>query len=215
MTDRRGASAEQDGGRQLLAWAAGVGLLVAGWSLYLTPHEWATLFPRDLPVYQAAIDAFSAGADPYNPAQGRHAHGLFFTAPPFVWELYKLAAHSALKPIFATVLLTADAVSVVVLPLVLSRLLSGPGLGRIALGTGFFFTAFAGAGFFTALVINNGTPLYALIAVALIPGVTKTAGGRFTPPWCWRRRSSPSTPPSGWSLCSPTACAAASGARAP
>ena len=33
--------------------------------------------------------------------------------------------------------------------------------------------AFAGSGFFTALVINNGTPLYALIAVALIPAVTR------------------------------------------
>ena len=171
MTDRRDLGA--DGGPQILAWAAGIGLLVVGWSLYLTPHEWATLFPRDLPVYQAAIDAFSTGGDPYRPAQAHHAHGLFFTAPPFVWELYKLAAHSVLKPIFATVLLTADAVSVVVLPLVLSWLLLGRGLGRIVLGTGFFFIGFAGAGFFTAMVINNGTPLYALIAVALIPAMAK------------------------------------------
>jgi hypothetical protein len=71
------------------------------------------------------------------------------------------------------VLLAADAISVVALPVILSRLLLGPGTALAALGLGFFFTAFAGSGFFTALVINNGTPLYALIALALIPAATQ------------------------------------------
>ncbi len=156
---------------RLAAWAVGLGLLLVGASLFLTPHDWATLYPRDLKVYQAAIDAFAAGADPYQ--SGRGAHGLFFTAPPLVWQLYKLAAHSGLKPIVGTVLVAADAVSIVVLPVVLSRLLLGPGLARTALGAGFFFTAFAGSGFFTAMVINNGTPLYALIAIGLVPATTR------------------------------------------
>jgi hypothetical protein len=103
----------------------------------------------------------------------RHAHGLPFIAPPFVWLLYKLAAHSPLRPIFGSVLMIADAVSVAVLPVILSRLLLGAGTARTALGAGFFFTAFLGAGVFTALVVNNGTPLYALIALGLIPAVTQ------------------------------------------
>jgi hypothetical protein len=161
------------GGSQLTAWAAAIGLFVAGAWLFATPHDWSTLFPRDLKVYQAAIDAFAAGGDPYRPMQARHAHGLFFTSPPFVWLLYKLVAHSGLRPVFRSVLLAADAISVVALPVILSRLLLGPGSGRAALGVGFFFTAFAGSGFFTALVINNGTPLYALIVLGLIPAVTQ------------------------------------------
>ncbi|HEX4196779.1 MAG TPA: hypothetical protein VHZ26_04995 [Caulobacteraceae bacterium] len=156
---------------QLAAWIVGIGLLLVGVHLFLTPHDWASLYPRDLKVYQAAIDAFAAGEDPYQ--QARHAHGLIFTGPPFVWELYRLLAHSGLKADFASVLLAADALSVVALPVILSRLLLGPGLARIALGAGFYFVAFDGSGFFTALVINNGTPLYALIAVGLIPAVAR------------------------------------------
>lgn len=139
--------------------------------LFLTPHDWASLYPRDLKVYQAAIDAFAAGEDPYQ--QARHAHGLIFTGPPFVWALYRLVAHSGLAASFGALLLTANAISIVALPLILSRLLLGPGLARIALGAGFFFIAFDGSGVFTALVINNGTPLYALIALGLIPAMTR------------------------------------------
>ena len=80
---------------------------------------------------------------------------------------------SGLRTLIGPILLAADAISVAVIPLVLGRLLLGPGLARAALAIGFFFTAFAGSGFFTALVINNGTPLYALIALALIPAVTR------------------------------------------
>ena len=43
----------------------------------------------------------------------------------------------------------------------------------MALGWSFFFTAFAGAGFFAAMATNNGTPLYAMITVALVPAVTR------------------------------------------
>jgi hypothetical protein len=156
-----------------MTWAAALGLFLVGAWLFVTPHDRSTLFLRDLKVYQAAIDAFAAGADPYRPALARRAHGLFFTSPPFVWLLYKLAAHSGLKPFFGSILLTADVISVVALPVILSRLFLGTGPARAALGAGFFFTAFAGAGFFTALVINNGTPLYALIAVGLVPAVTR------------------------------------------
>ncbi|HZC16722.1 MAG TPA: hypothetical protein VE309_08170 [Caulobacteraceae bacterium] len=145
--------------------------MLVGVHLFLTPHDWASLFPRDLKVYQAAIDAFAAGEDPYQ--QARHAHGLIFTAPPFVWELYRLAAHSGLAADLGSVLLAANAISVLALPVILSRLLLGPGLARIALGAGFFFIAFDGSGFFTALVINNGTPLYALIAAGLIPAAAR------------------------------------------
>jgi hypothetical protein len=165
-------------GSRLAAWAAGFGLLVVGAHLFLTPHDWSTLYLRDLKVYQSAVDAFAAGGDPYPPAQARRAHGLFFTSPPFVWLLFKLVAHSPLRPVFGPLLLAADAISVVAIPVVLSRLLLGPSAARAALGVGFFFTAFAGAGFFTALVINNGTPLYALIAAALIPAMSR---GR----WLW------------------------------
>ena len=155
----------------MAAWIAGLGLLIVGVHIFLTPHDWASLFPRDLKVYQAAIDAFAAGEDPYQ--QARHAHGLIFTAPPFVWGLYRLAAHSGLAADLGMVLLAANAVAIVALPLILSRLLLGPGLARVALGAGFFFIAFDGSGVFTALVINNGTPLYALIALGLIPAVTR------------------------------------------
>jgi hypothetical protein len=157
----------------LAAWAVGLGLLVLGVHLFLTPHDWASLYGRDLKVYQAAMDAIAAGADPYASAQGRHVHGLVFTSPPFVLWLFKLIAQSGLKPFFAPTLLALDAVSVVVLPVVLGRLLLGPGLARAVLALGFFFTAFDGSGVFTALVINNGTPLYALIALALIPALTR------------------------------------------
>ncbi|HEX7761227.1 MAG TPA: hypothetical protein VF459_17095 [Caulobacteraceae bacterium] len=160
-------------GPQLAAWAAGLGLLLVGAWLFLTPHAWATLYQRDLPAYQGAIDAFAAGHDPYQPAQVRHAHGLPFIAPPFVWLLYKLAAHSPLRPMFGSVLMTVDIVSVVALPVILSRLFLGPGAGRTVLGAGFFFTAFLGSGVFTALVVNNGTPLYALIALGLIDAVRR------------------------------------------
>jgi hypothetical protein len=173
LANRGRTEPERPAGPQLMAWAAAVGLFGVGVALFLTPHDWATLFQRDLKVYQAAIDAFAGGGDPYRPAQTGHARGLFFTAPPFVWLLFKTAAHSALKPVFGSVLLAADAISITALPVILSRLFLGPGVGRIALGAAFFFTAFDGAGFFTGLVINNGTPLYALIAVALVPAVTR------------------------------------------
>ena len=160
-------------GSQWTAWAAGLGLLAAGAWLFLTPHDWATLYERDLPAYQSAIRAFAAGHDPYQAAEVRRAQGLPFIAPPFVWLLYKWAAHSPLKSAFGWILAIAGDVSVAALPIILSRLFLGPGPGRIALGAGFFFTAFFGAGFFTALVMNNGTPLYALIAAGLIPAVTR------------------------------------------
>lgn len=163
---------------QFAAWVAAVGLIAVGVHLFATPHDWASLFLRDLKVYQAAVDAFAAGDDPYQPAQARHAYGLFFTSPPFVWLLYKLVAHSGLRPIIGSVLLAADAVSVVAIPVILGRLLLGPGAARMALAVGFFFTAFAGSGVFTALVINNGTPLYALIALALIPAMSRDR-------WLW------------------------------
>ena len=158
---------------QLAAWAVGLGLLVLGVHLFLTPHDWASLYGRDLKVYQTAMDAIAAGADPYPAAHGRGIHGLVFTSPPFVLWLFKLIAQAGLRPWFATALLAADAISVVVIALVFSRLLLGPGLARMALAIGFLFTAFDGSGFFTALVINNGTPLYALIALALIPAMTR------------------------------------------
>jgi hypothetical protein len=150
-----------------------IGLLLAGAWLYFTAHDWTTLYLRDLKVYQSAIDAFAAGGDPYQPAKGSHTDGLFFTSPPFVWLLYKLAAHGAIRPVFGTLLLAANAVSIVTLPVLLSRLSLGPGPARTALGAAFFLTAFAGAGFFTALVINNGTPLYALIALGLYIAMTR------------------------------------------
>ena len=165
-------------GLQLAAWTAGLGLLVAAGWLFLTPHAWSTLYERDLPAYQRAIDVFAAGGDPYQPSQVRHAHGLPFIAPPFVWFLYRLAAHTPLRAMFSALLMGADVISIVALPAILSRLLLGPGLGRIALGAGFYFTAFLGAGVFSGLVVNNGTPLYALIAFGLIPAVTR---GR----WLW------------------------------
>ena len=172
-------TAPSDGaGLQLVAWAAAFGLLAAGAGFYFTAHDWTTLYLRDLRVYQSAIDAFAAGDDPYQATSARHAQGLFFTSPPFVWLLYKLAAHSVLRPIFGPLLLGANAAAIVATPVLLSRLLLGPGAGRTALGAAFFFTAFAGAGFFTALVINNGTPLYALIAWGLYIAVTRER-------WLW------------------------------
>jgi hypothetical protein len=169
---RSGAPTER-AGPQLAAWAAGLGLLIVGAWLFLTPHAWATLYERDLPAYQTAIDSFAAGHDPYQPAQVRHAHGLPFIAPPFVWLLYRMAAHSPLKAVFGPLLMAADVASIVLIPAILSRLLLGPGVGRMVLGAGFFFTAFYGSGIFTGLVVNNGTPLYALIALGLIPAVTR------------------------------------------
>ena len=160
-------------GPQLAAWAAGIGLFFVGFSLFCTPHDWTSLYGRDLKVYQTAIDAFALGGDPYQAGQGRHAYGFFFTAPPFVWWLYRMAAHSGFAASFGSMLVAADVISVVALPVILGRLFFGPGLGRIVLGAGVFFSAFAGAGFFTFLVMNNGTPLYALIALGLIPAVAR------------------------------------------
>ena len=108
----------------------------------------------------------------------RQSHGLPFIAPPFVWGLYRLAAHTPLMPVFGVWLMIADVLSIVAIPLILSRLFLGAGLARTALGAGFYFAAFLGAGVFTALVANNGTPLYALIALGLIPAVRR---GR----WLW------------------------------
>ena len=79
---------------RLAPWIVGVALLVVADRLFLNPHAVASLYERDLPAYQGAVDAFAAGRDPYQPAQVRHAHGLPFIAPPFVWWLYRLAAHS-------------------------------------------------------------------------------------------------------------------------
>jgi hypothetical protein len=174
----RAAAAKDSPAAEIAAWLAAIALFALGAHLFATPHDWASLYLRDLRVYQAAVDAFAAGADPYQPAQAHHAYGLFFTSPPFVWLLYKLVAHSGLRPIIGPLLLAADAASVVAIPVILSRLLLGPGAARAALGAGFFFTAFAGSGFFTALVINNGTPLYALIALALIPAMSRDR-------WLW------------------------------
>ncbi|MBS0412688.1 MAG: DUF2029 domain-containing protein [Proteobacteria bacterium] len=163
----------------LALWVAGIGLLVAAERLFLTPHAIAGLYERDLPAYTGALDAFAAGRDPYLPAQVRHAHGLPFIAPPFVWMLYRLAAHSPLRPAFGDILMIADFVSVAVIPAVLGRLLLGPGAGRIVLAAGVFFAAFLGAGVFSALVANNGTVLYALIALALAPAVRAGRWGPF------------------------------------
>lgn len=163
---------------QAAAWIAGIGLFWVAAHLFATPHDWASLGSRDLKVYQAAVDAFAVGDDPYQPAQARHAFGLFFTAPPFVWLIYKAIAHSGLRPMIGPLLLAADAVSVAAIPLALGRLLLGPGAARGALAVGFFFAAFAGSGFFTLMVVNNGTPLYALIAAALIPAVRRDR-------WLW------------------------------
>ena len=174
----RAAAAKDSPAAEIAAWLAAIALFALGAHLFATPHDWASLYLRDLRVYQAAVDAFAAGADPYQPAQAHHAYGLLFTSPPFVWRLYKLVAHSGLRPIIGPLLLAADAASVVAIPVILSRLLLGPGAARAALGAGFFFTAFAGSGFFTALVINNGTPLYALIALALIPAMSRDR-------WLW------------------------------
>jgi hypothetical protein len=146
---------------------------VVGYGLFCTPQDWASLYGRDLKVYQSAIDAFAAGGDPYQAGQAKHAYGFFFTGPPFVWMLYRAAAHNGLASSFSAILTAADLISVVALPVVLGRLFFGPGLGRIVLGAGVFATAFAGGGYFTALVMNNGTPLYALIALGLIPAVTR------------------------------------------
>jgi hypothetical protein len=171
---RRGAGAA-GGGSQLAAWIVGLGLLaVSGW-LFLTPHALASLYERDLPAYKSAIDTFAKGGDPY---AVKGPHGLPFLGPPFVWWVYKLAAHSPIRPMFGTLLMVADAVSVVAIPTILSRLFLGAGAGRMVLGAGFFFAAFLGAGVFTALVVNNGTPLYALIAAGLIPAVAR---GRWWP----------------------------------
>jgi len=182
MTDREtaapAADAPRDGaGSQMIMLAVGLALLWVSWRLFLTPHAVATLYERDLPAYQGAIDAFAAGHDPYQPAQVRHAHGLPFIAPPFVWMLYRLAAHSPVRAVFGDMLMIADFIACAAIPAILSRLLLGPGAARIVLGAGFFFAAFLGSGVFTVLVANNGTVLYALIALGLIPAVGQ---GRWT-----------------------------------
>jgi hypothetical protein len=162
---------------RLAPWIVGVALLVVADRLFLNPHAVASLYERDLPAYQGAVDAFAAGRDPYQPAQVRHAHGLPFIAPPFVWWLYRMAAHSPLRAGFGDLLMIADFVSIAAIPAVLGRLLLGPGWGRIALAAGFYFAAFLGSGVFTGLVANNGTVLYALIALGLVPAVSR---GRWT-----------------------------------
>ena len=160
-------------GSQAAAWIVGIGLFVVGCWLFCTPQDWASLYGRDLKVYQAAIDTFVVGGDPYQAGQGKHAYGFFFTGPPFVWMLYRAAAHSGLAATFSTMLVAVDVISVVALPAILGWLFFGPGLGRIALAAGVFATAFAGGGIFTFLVMNNGTPLYALTALGLIPALTR------------------------------------------
>lgn len=156
---------------QFIMLAVGVGLLFIAWRLFLTPHAIRAIYERDMPAYQGAIDAFAKGLDPYLPAQARRAHGLPFIAPPFVWMLYNLAAHSWLRPIFGNLLMIADFAANLAIPVILSRLLLGPGVARVVLGTGVYFAALMGSGVFTLLIANNGTPLYALIALGLIPAV--------------------------------------------
>lgn len=151
--------------------AVGLALLFISWRLFLTPHAVATLYERDLPAYQGAVDTMAAGHNPYLPAQVKRAHGLPFIAPPFVWQLYWLAAHSPLRPMFGNLLMIADYAASLAIPAALSRLLLGPGLPRLVLGVGAFAALFLGSGVFSVLVANNGTLLYALIALGLIPAV--------------------------------------------
>ena len=108
---------------RLAAWAVGLGLLAVGVRLFLAPPEWASLFPRDLKVYQAAMDAIAAGLDPYPGGQGHPIHGLVFTSPPFVLWLFKLIAQAGLETLFRDrYLLALDAISVLVIPVaVMSR----------------------------------------------------------------------------------------------
>jgi hypothetical protein len=158
-------------GAVILAWAASIALFVGGAAVLLTPHERAAYWLRDLPVYVGALKTFAAGSDPYRAALAPSARGLFFTGPPFVWELYRLAAESPVRRFVGPALVVAGLASSAVIPLVQSWLFLGRGGERIALGWSFFFTAFAGAGFFATLATNNGTPLYALIVLALVPAV--------------------------------------------
>ena len=154
-------------------WAIAIALFVVGAAVLLTPHERAAYWLRDLPVYRTALATFAAGSDPYRAALVPRARGLFFTGPPFVWELYKLAAESSFRRFVGPALVVAGLASSAVIPLVQSWLFLGRRAERMALGWSFFFTAFAGAGFFAAMATNNGTPLYAMITVALVPAVTR------------------------------------------
>jgi hypothetical protein len=154
-------------------WAIAIALFVVGAAVLLTPHERAAYWLRDLPVYRTALATFAAGSDPYRAALVPRARGLFFTGPPFVWELYKLAAESSFRRFVGPALVFAGLASSAVIPLVQSWLFLGRRAERMALGWSFFFTAFAGAGFFAAMATNNGTPLYAMITVALVPAVTR------------------------------------------
>ena len=156
---------------QIAMLVVGLVLLFVSWRLFLTPHAVATLYERDLPAYQGAIDTMAAGHNPYLPAQVKHAHGLPFIAPPFVWMLYWLAAHSPVRPMFGNLLMIADFVAGAAIPAVLSRLLLGPGAARIVLGAGTFAALFLGSGVFSVLVANNGTLLYALIGLGLVPAM--------------------------------------------
>jgi hypothetical protein len=157
----------------MATWIIAIALFLGGAAVLLTPHEQAAYWLRDLAVYRTAVATFAAGSDPYRAALAPQAHGLFFTGPPFVWELYRLAAESPFRRLVGPALVAAGFVSSAVIPLVQSRLFLGRRAERMALGSSFFFTAFAGAGFFAAIATNNGTPLYALIMVALVPGITR------------------------------------------
>jgi hypothetical protein len=170
----RGATARTPSAAAVLAvWAIAIALFLVGAAVLVTPHERAAYWLRDLPVYRTAIATFAAGSDPYRAALAPRARGLFFTGPPFVWELYKLAAESSFRRLVGPALVVAGLVSSAVIPLVQGWLFLGRRAERMALGCAFFFAAFAGAGFFAAMATNNGTPLYALLTVALVPGVTR------------------------------------------
>jgi len=156
-----------------LVWALAIGVFVVGAGVMLTPHERAVYWLRDLKVYSTAVSTFAAGADPYRSALARHAGGLFFTGPPFVWWLYKRVAESPLRPLVRHGLIAAGLISSAVLPLMQSRLLLGDRPERLALGAAVFFAAFSGAGFIAALAMNNGTVLYALIVAALFPAIAR------------------------------------------
>jgi hypothetical protein len=168
-----GSARTPEPGSVVAVWVVAIALSLAGAAVLLTPHERAAYWLRDLSVYRTALATFAAGGDPYRAALAPRAGGLFFTGPPFVWELYRLAANSSFRRFVGPALVAAGFVSSAVIPLVQGWLFLGRRAERMALGLSFFFTAFAGAGFFAAMATNNGTPLYALITVALVPAVAR------------------------------------------
>jgi hypothetical protein len=170
------------GRESLIVWLVAAGAIAMGIAIIVQRHAvtGAKIF-WDLPVYVAAAQAYELGLDPYDPAvlvSLGVRPDFYFTSPPTVAILFRLAGEANLTSLVGPVLLTAHFIAFFTLPLALGRLFFGRAPERLLLATAAMVMLYMYAGVFAFAAANNGTVLYCAIAASLIRGFEKD---RWTP----------------------------------